>query len=88
MKSFTVSSFWDAFDNLPEEIQIIAKKKYIIWKENPFHPSLKFKCVNVSQNIWSVRITRDHRGLGVMNKNEIIWFWIGTHKEYEKLIKS
>jgi hypothetical protein len=87
LKSYTVASFWDGFKTLPEEIQTTTRKKFAIWKENPFHPSLKFKCVNASDDIWSVRISRDYRALGVMNKNDIIWFWIGAHKDYEKLIK-
>lgn len=88
MKSFTVVSFWDAFDKLPDEIKINARKKFIIWKANPFHPSLRFKCVNAPHNIWSVRINKDFRALGVMNNNEIIWYWIGSHKDYEKLLKQ
>ena len=87
MKSFTVDSFWAAFDNLQEEIQEIAQKKFVIWKENPFHPSLKFKCVNTAHDIWSARITRDYRVLGVMNDGEIIWYWIGSHQDYEGLLK-
>jgi hypothetical protein len=88
MKSYTVISFWNAFDALPNEIQSMSKKKFILWRANQFHPSLRFKCVNASHNIWSVRITRDYRALGVMKKNEIIWYWIGAHKDYEKLLKQ
>jgi hypothetical protein len=88
MKSFTVDSFWEAFDELPEEIQEIARSKFAIWKENPFHPSLKFKCVNTAHDIWSARITRDCRALGVMNNKEIVWYWIGSHKDYERLLKQ
>jgi hypothetical protein len=87
MKSFTVDSFWEAFDKLPEETQQIARNKFAIWKENPFHPGLKFKCVNTAHDIWSVRITRDYRALGIMNDKEIIWYWIGSHTDYEKLLK-
>jgi len=86
MKSHTVTSFWDAFHNFPDEIQHIARKKFIIWKQNPFHPSLRFKCVNSKHTIWSVRITKDYRALGVMVQNEIVWYWMGTHKDYERLI--
>jgi len=87
MKSFTARSYWDAYYDLPTEIQTIANNKFTLWKLNPFHPSLQFKCVNAPHNIWSVRITRNYRALGVMSKNEIVWYWAGSHKEYEKLIK-
>jgi hypothetical protein len=86
MKSFTVDSFWESFDKLPENIQETARKKFGIWKENPFHPSLKFKCVNSDYDIWSARITRDYRTLGIMNDNEIVWYWIGSHADYERLL--
>ena len=88
MKSYTVVSFSDAFEYLPEEIQNSSRKKFMISKENPLHHSLRFKCVNASHNIWSVRITMDYRALGVVDKNDIVWYWIGSHKEYEKLIKK
>ena len=86
MIPYTVDSFWNAFYKLPDEIQNISRKKFVIWKQNPFHPSLRFKCVNAAHNIWSVRVSRDYRALGVMNINEIVWYWIGSHTEYEKLI--
>ena len=87
MMSYTVSSFWNTFEKIPDFIQKVAKKKYQIWRDNPFHPSLYFKCVKSKENIWSIRITRDYRALGVKYDNYIIWYWIGNHKNYEKLIK-
>ncbi len=88
MKSFTVDSFWVSFNKLPDAIQNISRNKFELWKKNPFHPSLQFKCVNSPNDIWSVRITLNHRALGVIEGKDIIWYWIGTHTEYEKLLKK
>ncbi len=52
--------------------------------ENPFHPSLHFKCVNDKENIWSARITRNYRAVGIFEGDAVTWFWIGSHDDYEK----
>ena len=54
------------------------------FSENPFHPSLHFKCINAEENIWSVRVTLGCRAIGVMDKDTVTWFWIGDHNSYEK----
>jgi len=54
---------------------------------NPFHPCLRFKCVNSEDNIWSVRVNMDYRALAVKEKDIVIWYWIGDHKKYEQLLK-
>jgi hypothetical protein len=53
---------------------------------NPFHPSLHFKCINREENVWSVRITRGYRALGILEGDTVTWFWIGSHDEYERFI--
>ncbi|WP_082081557.1 hypothetical protein [Methylocucumis oryzae] len=58
MKSLTLPSFWENYRRLDEAIRRKARKTYVIWSNNPFHPSLHFKCVNYAEDVWSVRITR------------------------------
>ena len=88
MKSFTVKSYWDAYKTLPVDIQNQAEKKYELWKLNPFYPSLKFKCVNSKENIWSVRINMNYRALAAKNGNDVIWYWIGDHNKYVQMLSS
>jgi len=52
MNSFTVKSYWKSYEELPANLQQKADAKFELWKENPFHPSLNFKCVNSEENIW------------------------------------
>lgn len=84
MNSNTVPSFWERYRNLDQNIRSRAKKAYTLWAADPFHPSLRFKCVNHSENIWAVRVTMGYRALGVMDGDTITWFWIGSHDEYER----
>ena len=84
MKSNALPSFWAAYRVLDKAVKRQAKKAYRLWSENPFHPSLHFKCVNAEENVWSVRISRGHRALGVMEGDTVTWFWAGSHKDYER----
>ncbi len=73
---------------MPESIKDLAKRAYNLFKDNPAHPGLQFKKVNDNPEVYSVRITRAYRSLGVKDEDTIIWFWIGTHDGYDKLIKT
>ncbi len=85
MRSATLPSFWAAYEALDEEIKQRARKAFRLWEQNPFHPSLHFKCVN-SESIWAVRITLGFRALGVLEGDTVTWFWIGNHDEYARLL--
>ncbi len=55
--------------------------------ENPRHPGLHFKQIHGSDRLVAVRISRDYRAVGVRGSpDEILWFWIGPHSEYERLL--
>jgi len=84
MKSATLPSFWAAYRFLDENIKAQARKAYHLWSQNPFHPSLHFKCINREEDIWSVKITRAYRAIGVLEGDTVTWFWIGGHDDYER----
>jgi len=86
VRSRTTSRFWDAYAELPEQIKRRARKAYELFDENPRHPSLRFKKVHAERPIYSVRITRDYRAVGVQREASIIWFWIGSHEDYDRLL--
>jgi len=75
--------FWTCYRALPHEVQVLADKAYLLLKQNPYHPSLHFKKVG---SYWSARIGGHHRALAVQASDGFIWFWIGTHAEYDRLI--
>lgn len=88
MNSRATKQFWDCFDGLPQEIQERAREAFARWLENPFHRSLHFGPVYSTQPIWSVRIGRDWRALGVKTGDTIIWYWIGSHAEYDRILSA
>ena len=86
MKSATLPSFWDAYRSLDEDLKDRARKAFRLWAENPFHPSLRFKCVNREENVWSVRVSQGYRALGTLEGDTVTWFWIGGHSDYERFL--
>ncbi len=85
MKSFATPDFWNAYANLPQKIQREADKTYLIWRDNPRYPSLHFK--KVKDNLWSVRVTLNYRALAIKRGDDYYWIWIGTHEQYDRLLK-
>ena len=57
-------------------------------KPIPNHPSLRFKKLANHDDIWSVRINNDYRAIGRWRDNTILWFFIGSHADYEKFIDT
>jgi hypothetical protein len=84
MMSRTLPSFWEAYKTLDGELRQRARKAYRLWEENPFHPSLHFKCINRQESIWSARISLGCRAVGIMDEDAVTWFWIGGHDDYER----
>lgn len=87
MKSSTTKDFRKQLNQLPVSVQEQANKAYERWKTDPYHPSLQFKRVSQRQPIYSARISLNYRALGLLEKEHIYWFWIGTHAEYDELLK-
>ncbi len=86
MKAKATPKFWKLYERLPRSVQQLARKAYQIWKTNPRHPSLHFKQVG-EEAIYSVRVSGEYRVLGLREGNTLIWFWIGNHDDYERLLK-
>jgi hypothetical protein len=87
MKSFTTERFRACLLGLPEDVRRQARECYRLFKDDPFHSSLHFKQIHSKDAIYSVRVGRSYRALGVMHGDEVVWFWIGSHEEYNKLVK-
>lgn len=88
MHSHRTRRFRKAFDHLPKEIQDKARKAFKLWKADPYHPSLQFKQVYPNEAIVSVRLSLNWRAVGIREQNTVVWFWIGTHSEYDKVISN
>ncbi len=84
MRHFASPAFWQAYAKLPEYVRALADKSYALLKDNPQHSSLHFKKAG---RFWSVRIGLRYRALAVEVDNGLLWFWIGSHADYDALIK-
>lgn len=78
----TTRRFWQSYSELPPEIQNLADQNFALLKRDPRHPSLHFKKTG---KLWSVRVGIHHRTLALPDASGFLWFWIGTHTEYDRL---
>jgi hypothetical protein len=88
VKSHVTRDFRVCFARLPERIQMLAQENYRLWKETPHHPSLAFKRVGRKYPTYSIRVGLGWRALGFKDNDTVVWFWIGPHAEYERMIKD
>lgn len=86
MNHFTLPRFWGHYQRLPEQIQRLADKNFELLRRDPWHPSLHFKRVGTGKRLWSVRVGSDYRALARERPEGIVWFWIGSHAEYDRLL--
>lgn len=83
MKHHASPAFWDCYRRLPKDVQRLADENHRLLERNPRHPSLRFKKVG---RWWSVRVGAHYRALAVEDESDMVWFWIGPHAEYDKLV--
>ena len=84
MTHHATSRFWSCYEQLPEEVRSQADKQFALLKADPSHPSLRFKKVG---KFWSARVNGSFRALAIQDADVYVWFWVGNHREYERLIK-
>jgi mRNA-degrading endonuclease RelE of RelBE toxin-antitoxin system len=80
-------SFRQAYGKLPAEVRSRVRKAYKQWIANPLHPSLHYKKIHATLPIWSVRVSLNYRVVGVVHDDKMLWYFVGTHAEYDRLIK-
>jgi hypothetical protein len=76
-------AFWALYDALPAPVRALADKNFALLKADPRHPSLHFKSVGRYR---SVRVGAHYRALAVEVDDGLLWFWIGSHGEYDRLV--
>jgi hypothetical protein len=85
VKHRATERFWSLYKALPKQVQALADSSFEIFKKNPPHPSLQFKQIG---RLWSARVGLHFRALAVERNGEIVWFWIGSHAEYDHIVKG
>lgn len=84
MRHRRTRGFREAYEGLPVEVRRVADRCFDLLRSDPRHPSLHFKCV---ARMWSVRVGLYHRALGVDIDDGVLWIWIGTHAEYDRMVR-
>lgn len=84
MKSYLNPRFLALYRRLPEDVRQKARAAYALWKADPSHPSLRFKKVGTDPDRFSVRVGRQYRVLGDWHNDTMVWFFIGSHAEYDE----
>lgn len=88
MKSQTTEKFRLILAAATSERQARVRSAYRNWRDNPAHPSLRFKKVHTRLPIYSVRVDLDWRAIGILEGGTMVWFWVGPHREYEAMLKA
>jgi hypothetical protein len=88
LNSVTTERFRRAFEALPPAVQRRARRAYVTFRRDPNHPSLRLKQVHPTRPIHSVRVGLGSRALAVREGDTMVWFWIGSHAEYDRLVRG
>ena len=79
----TAPGFWRLFQELPASVQQTARRNFELLEANPRHPSLRFRNVG---RYWSARVGASYRAVAVQDGGDFLWFWIGGHDEYLRIL--
>ena len=85
MKHVASRGFWQAYDKLPGPVRALADKNFALLKDDPQHPSLRLKKVG---RFWSARVGLRYRALAVEIDGGLLWFWVGSHADYDALARK
>ncbi|MBW4694069.1 MAG: hypothetical protein KME27_20170 [Lyngbya sp. HA4199-MV5] len=88
MKSRTTTEFRKLFADLPNQVQEQTRTAYRQFRADPSYPSLRFKKVHPKLPIYSARINKSYRAVGQLEGDTVIWFWVGSHTEYDLLLEQ
>lgn len=88
MKSRITRSFRQKLAELSAIVRRQASVAYKQFRADPHHRSLRFKKVHPKLPIYSARVNDDIRVVGQLRDDAIVWFWIGKHEEYERILKQ
>jgi len=88
MNSVTTKRFRELFAALPAQVRRQAQEAYRLFRQNPAHPGLHFKQVHPDPPIYSARVGISYRAVGALDGDTVVWYWIGSHADYDKLLKQ
>lgn len=84
--------FKEQLSRLPPNIQEAAKLAFRLFLEDPNHPVLDNHMLHDSKrgrhrrNSRAVSITRKYRAIYVTDGPTNVWYWIGSHEDYNNFV--
>jgi hypothetical protein len=78
------AEFWQLYRDLPSEVREAARSAFRKFSENPAHPGLHLERLRFDSRAWSVRVTRNYRAIARRYEDDWLWFWIGSHEEFDR----
>jgi hypothetical protein len=88
MRSQATPRFWRLFHALPAEVRRRAVQAYRLWQSDPSHPSLRYRRLENLGDVVTVRVGSHYRVLGLLEPGAVAWIWVGTHAEYDRLVRG
>ncbi len=86
MNSRTTKGFRDLLADLPAQVRRQARDAYRLFSQDPAHPGLHFKQLAPDPPTYSARIGIGYRAVGVLKGDTVVWYWIGSHADYDRLL--
>jgi hypothetical protein len=87
VNSETTPEFWQLY-RAPSEVRERARAAYALFEQDPSHPGLRFKRIGLREPMYSARIGLHYRVVGLLDGDTVVWWWIGSHADYDKLIQQ
>ena len=84
MNSVATKRFWKLYRCVPLDARAQAREAYRLFTTNAAHPSLSFERLRSDPESWAVRVSRNYRAVGRKHQDTIVWYWIGTHADFDR----
>jgi hypothetical protein len=84
--------FREMYERLPAEIRKTCRLAFRAFLRNPDHPALRRHPLGDSDRgrhrgeTWSVSVTMKYRALYTVDGDTNVWYWVGSHNDYENFI--
>jgi hypothetical protein len=87
LNSVTTEEFRRLYGAASPQKRAQIKRAFKLWRENPAHPSLRFKKVHPTAPIYSAKVDLDWRALSVLDGDTVVWFWVRPHDAYTRMLE-
>jgi len=88
IRSKRTKRFKEQLEALPPGIQDLAKVKYQIFLQNPFHSSFRRRIIQRTRHLknplWEFSLNMTYRAACFIDGDTYVWMFIGHHRDFDK----